>query len=403
MKKVSTRKSSKHKLFEERSKKLVDFSDLQNLSKKLKKNNKKVVFTTGSFELLTPGHCRYLAEAKAKGDILVVGVGTDESIRRMKGEGYPLVPEDIRAEVVSYIKTVDYVTIVDEDRPHAFLILLQPDIFFTSKNTDENGGKDEQDKAVINMYGGKVINRKKEEPYFGSHSLVERIADIRVVQILENYLKEKIPAFDVDANLVPADFGKQIPNDKKSFDVSCLIKPLDKLIEEIGRKKKVVFVAGSYDLLHVGHARFIEKAGLLGDILVVGIPSDRSIKRTKGVGRPVISEYSRAYTLGHLDPVDYVMIFDEDTVCATLEKLRPDVFYTVREDWNKGYRKSPEYKAVTTYGGKVVSGKKESPHMSASAIIDKVAKKRVVDIFRDCMDEERYNKILMEKSRLNGK
>src|SRR5258708_23636911 len=99
-------KNQKHKIrfYKERSKKLVDFKDLQKLGKKLHEKGKKIVFTTGSYDMLNPGHCRYLAEAKSLGDILVVGVSTDYSDQKVKGPEYPLISEDIRAEMVSFLR-----------------------------------------------------------------------------------------------------------------------------------------------------------------------------------------------------------------------------------------------------------------------------------------------------------
>src|SRR3989344_9453982 len=129
----------KQKNFNQRSAKLLEIKDLFSLSKKLKAKKKKIVFTIGTFDLLNPGDCRFLAEAKASGDILVVGVSTDQSVRANKGSDYPLVNQEIRAEIVSFLKTVDYVIFADEIAPHAILLLLKPDIFFTS-DWDWNAG-----------------------------------------------------------------------------------------------------------------------------------------------------------------------------------------------------------------------------------------------------------------------
>lgn len=384
-----------NKNYKNRPKKIINLPDLKKLSNKLKKQNKKIVFTIGSFDLLNPGHCRYLAEVKAKGDILVVGVTTDRSDAGVKGPTYPLMNQDIRAELVSHIKGVDYVTIVDEDQPYAVLILLKPDVFVTTK-------LQEYVKPVVKIYGGKMIKMERFQPYYGIKDLVNFIADIRITQILEKYIKDRIGDFKLDPlkHLKPADFGEQRPRDSKSYDANSDILNMDGL-QSLGErfrkeKKEIVFVSGSYDLLHVGHARFIEQAGLLGDVLVVGIPSDSSLRELKGVGRPVITERSRAYILCHLDSVDKVVIFNEKTVLKALEALKPDVFFTVEEDWNSGYKDSPEYKLVASYKGKVVRAKRQSPFLSASMIIDKAAQQRVHDIFKEFLSVEKYQKILTE-------
>lgn len=403
-----TRKDNK-KRHRNRHKKLLAFEDLQKLSGKLKKEGKKTVFTIGSFDLLTAGHCRYLADARAQGNVLILGISSNSSDRRLKGQNYPLIPEQLRAELLSYLKVVDYVTIVDNDRPHASLVMLEPDTFFTCVYDWEKGIRSKQDIAVLDKFGGRVFEDPVYKPYYSISQFVGRIAHIRFLQILQFYLTEKMPeiSFSADASLDPVDFGVQTPRNLFAFDAGKLIlnpEDLPKLSQRYKEEgKKTLLVSGSYDLLHVGHARFIEQASLLADIVIVAIPADRAVRNLKGAGRPVISERSRAYVLAHLDPVDHVVIFPEIDVFETLKKFKPDYFYTVEDSWNDGYKESKEYKFVTSYGGEVVRGPKQSSHISASAIIDKVAQAKVREIFKECMDEERYNKILQERSRLNGK
>lgn len=389
-----------------RPKKLLEIKDLYAVSRKLKADNKRIIFTLGTFDMLNPGHCRFLAEAKSLGDILVVGVTTNFSETSLKGADYPLVDQDIRAELVCFIKSVDYVIPVDEKNPYDVLLLLRPNIFFTSATSWESGIRTKHDRDIVKTFRGKITKLKDVPPYFTSASLAEHVANIRVIKILETYLTQKIKDFNLNPteDLKPADFGLQLPSYKKSFDANKLILTQDLLAtfrETFSvNKKKVVFVSGSYDLLHVGHARFIEQAGLLGDILVVGIPADSALRRIKGVGRPIISERSRAYVLGHLDPVDYVVIFESTTVYDTLATLKPDIFFTVDEEWNKGYKESPEYKLVTSYGGKVVRAPRQAPFLSSSVLIDKLAQKKVREIFSVCLDDPRINNLSSERTRL---
>src|SRR5689334_1908954 len=91
-------------------------------------SNKTVVFTTGVFDLLHPGHVRYLQQARALGDLLIVGLNSDRSVRANKGPERPITPEDERAEVLAALACVDAVTVFDEDTPHAVISDLQPDI-----------------------------------------------------------------------------------------------------------------------------------------------------------------------------------------------------------------------------------------------------------------------------------
>jgi rfaE bifunctional protein nucleotidyltransferase chain/domain len=88
----------------------------------------RVVFTNGCFDLLHPGHVQYLDEARRLGDALVVGVNTDRSVRKLKGDGRPLVPQDARALVLGALAAVDAVTLFDEDTPRDLLAALLPDL-----------------------------------------------------------------------------------------------------------------------------------------------------------------------------------------------------------------------------------------------------------------------------------
>lgn len=90
-------------------------------------------------------------------------------------------------------------------------------------------------------------------------------------------------------------------------------------------KGRVVFTNGCFDVLHVGHLRYLEEAKALGDILVVGLNSDASTSRLKGPGRPIVGEEERAELLSALRPVDYVIVFSEDTPLELIKQVKPDV------------------------------------------------------------------------------
>jgi rfaE bifunctional protein nucleotidyltransferase chain/domain len=98
--------------------------------------------------------------------------------------------------------------------------------------------------------------------------------------------------------------------------------------------KKVVFTNGCFDILHRGHVHYLKKAKELGDILIVGLNSDESVKKVKGEKRPIVSEDDRAFVLSALDCVDYVCIFDEETPEELIKKLVPDVLVK-GADWEK--------------------------------------------------------------------
>ncbi len=94
----------------------------------LRAEGKTVVFTNGVFDLLHPGHVRYLADARAQGDALIVAVNSDRSVRAIKGPARPITAEQERAEVLSALAVVDAVVIFDEDDPHAIISAIQPDV-----------------------------------------------------------------------------------------------------------------------------------------------------------------------------------------------------------------------------------------------------------------------------------
>lgn len=98
-----------------------------------------------------------------------------------------------------------------------------------------------------------------------------------------------------------------------------------KLTERKRGGEKIVFANGCFDTLHVGHIRYLEGARREGDILVVGVNDDSSVRSLKGPGRPVLDENARALLVAALRSVDYVVLFSEPTVAALLEELRPDV------------------------------------------------------------------------------
>jgi D-glycero-beta-D-manno-heptose 1-phosphate adenylyltransferase len=126
------------------------------------------------------------------------------------------------------------------------------------------------------------------------------------------------------------------------------LRPL--LSEAQARGRTVVFANGCFDLLHVGHVRYLQSARAEGDLLVVALNSDRSVMKLKGPGRPLQSEQARAEIIGSLECVDYTLIFDEPTVDGLLRELRPDV-HAKGTDYTS--ETVPERDTVRSYGGRV--------------------------------------------------
>ena len=120
----------------------------------LRKEGKKIVFTNGCFDILHVGHTRYLREAKRSGDILILALNSDESVRTLKGDKRPLIPEAERADVVASLESVDFVTIFHELTPLALIEFLKPDVLI-------KGGDWEEENVVgresLKRWGGRVV------------------------------------------------------------------------------------------------------------------------------------------------------------------------------------------------------------------------------------------------------
>ena len=134
--------------------------------------------------------------------------------------------------------------------------------------------------------------------------------------------------------------------------------------------KNIVFTNGCFDLLHVGHVKYLQAARQLGDLLVLGLNSDDSIRRLKGSGRPLIGQDERAHILAALNCIDYVVIFDEDTPLELISQLRPDILVKGGDYTAEGV---VGRELVESYGGRVelinfVDGK------STTNIINKILK-----------------------------
>jgi len=138
------------------------------------------------------------------------------------------------------------------------------------------------------------------------------------------------------------------------------------LMREAG--KSLVFTNGHFDLLHVGHLDYLEKARALGDALFLGLNGDESTTRLKGIGRPLVPAVERARLLAALEPVSAVIIFESDTADDLIRALQPDVYVKGGDYANKTL---PERPTVEAYGGRVALIDYLPDH-STSALIAKI-------------------------------
>lgn len=134
-----------------------------------------VVFTNGVFDLLHPGHVRYLRDARALGDALMVAINSDRSVRANKGEGRPITPQAERAEVLLALDAVDAVTIFDEETPHAIITAVQPDVLVKGADwgPDNIVGRD-----VVEARGGRVVRMTLAQG-FSTTALLEKVRALR--------------------------------------------------------------------------------------------------------------------------------------------------------------------------------------------------------------------------------
>lgn len=126
---------------------------------------------------------------------------------------------------------------------------------------------------------------------------------------------------------------------------------LQAIVQELQQQgKKVVATGGCFDIIHAGHVTYLEEAAAKGDVFVLLLNSDASVRRLKGDLRPIVPEQERAVVAAGLGCVDYVCIFDEDTPCSMIEKIKPDSF--IKGGDYKG-KHIPEMDCVAKYGGSV--------------------------------------------------
>lgn len=175
---------------------ITNYNDIPKLVKKYRKQQKKIVLTAGSFDMLHIGHCRYLCEAKKHGDILFVGIDSDEKIRSRKGLDRPVVPQDERMEMLTYISDVDHVVLKKLSEPKWELIkLVQPDVLIATADTYSPTQK----KQLLEFCGKVVVLRRKATTstsakirlvQIGAEKRITKTISNRLVQTIEEILAE---------------------------------------------------------------------------------------------------------------------------------------------------------------------------------------------------------------------
>lgn len=153
------------------SKKIIPRSKLKATLSPLKRKGRRIVFTNGCFDLIQVHHVRCLREAKSHGDVLIVAMNTDASVRKLKGPSRPIVPQKDRAEMLAALECVDYVTFFGEETPHKILREILPDVLAKGGDYGDEGivGRE-----IVEANGGKVV-RLRKWPQRSTTRLIERI------------------------------------------------------------------------------------------------------------------------------------------------------------------------------------------------------------------------------------
>jgi D-glycero-beta-D-manno-heptose 1-phosphate adenylyltransferase len=140
----------------------------------VRRARRRIVFTNGCFDILHPGHIRLLEAARNLGDVLVLAINTDRSVRANKGNGRPVIPEAERAEVVAALAAVDYVVLFDEPTPREIVTRIKPDVLVKGSDWGANEivGREE-----VELAGGRVVSLPLE-PGYSTSSIIERIAKL---------------------------------------------------------------------------------------------------------------------------------------------------------------------------------------------------------------------------------
>lgn len=164
------------------------------------------------------------------------------------------------------------------------------------------------------------------------------LASLAFALTLENSIEEAIKFANLSAGVVVGKIGsatatiEEIEEYQSRLNKSSgnshikSFEEIEKIVKDLkSRGKKIIFTNGCFDILHIGHIKYLEEAKSYGDVLILGLNSDNSVRRLKGENRPINREYERAYILGALEVVDFVVIFGEDTPYNLIKIIKPDI------------------------------------------------------------------------------
>ncbi|MCM2325655.1 MAG: adenylyltransferase/cytidyltransferase family protein [Candidatus Woesearchaeota archaeon] len=152
---------------------IVSREELKDIIAKLRKEGKKIATTNGAFDILHIGHLKSLEFAKRYGDTLIVGINSDESIKRYKSKDRPIISQDDRARLVDALSLVDYVTIFDEKTPEKLLEIIRPD--FHIKGSEYKDNIPEQ--KTVEKYGGKIVFIERDPKDISTSMIIKKVKE----------------------------------------------------------------------------------------------------------------------------------------------------------------------------------------------------------------------------------
>lgn len=167
---------------------LIKPDQLTEVGEKVHAKGKKIVYTAGAWDMLHVGQVRYLYQAKQLADVLIVGVSNNQTVSNLKGPNRPILDEKIRAEMLSYIRFVDLVTIVPHMSNQPTIALLKPDFYVTVKESWNGGYKKSKEYKTITQYGGEVKLIDRQSPFISTTQILKRTVSAHLNDVLKDYM-----------------------------------------------------------------------------------------------------------------------------------------------------------------------------------------------------------------------
>ena len=278
------------------------------------------IYVEGVFDIIHSGHFNAIRQAKKLGDILCVGVNSDADVARAKGP--TLMPCNERTELAKACKWADSVV---PDTPYTPSVKLLDDLKVDFCAHGDDIPYNENGECVYDE-----IMKANRMKWF------KRTEGVSTTEIIGRLLmcicddKEKMNSTALT--------DEEKDNLKKLEEFSKNRKPVMSSflatswrISEFSNGKvpkegdKIIYIDGDFDILHIGHIKYLKEAKAMGDILVLGLNSDASVRRLKGDTRPVNKQQDRMDMLAEMEFIDYVVIFEEDTPYELITRVKPDI------------------------------------------------------------------------------